>query len=362
MSRRALAEILAEQAEAHRRAPADAFGQPVLTDSLQPDAPVFDASGILASLASEASSFDHGRQGYFAHLPLAHSYEQTPATTDQGVKSEKEGSDSTERPTSLSSEIDNLARASIFACIEHSSKKHGSDVRKWPASARAFLAPTETLILRIHSQIGHHRHNIEVPKFPFIAASPRYRGPLARAPEQGQLTLISPNGNLKTWAVRRIAGWLKSIFTLTKNDEVLDIRIPDISKSWTKTLELRMTAIELGLGEYIAHIEAAYLSNSITKQQILEDGPLVFQSARKESVSGLVTGVVYDKNDPLLIALANRIKEGILYGDFTLEDSARRLEIFSSEERKAICEVGRTEWQHPCAQDKLDGEVAAENE
>jgi hypothetical protein len=226
--------------------------------------------------------------------------------------------------------FDARAQVTILACLEH-----GTDLRTWPASARAFLAPTETLTIRLQYTMGATHCEVKVPKFPFLAVSPGYRP--TRIPEQGHLTLpCSPDGKLTVWAIEWIGAWLQSICN-SKNDGPLDIPIPDTSMGWAAALELRVTAIELGLSQYITHIEDAWLAKAISMQMMCDDGPLIFETAREEHVEG-----GYDKTDRLLVALCNRHKEGLWEWDFTLEDKRMWYETFTDEERSVVRDVGRS--------------------
>lgn len=97
-----------------------------------------------------------------------------------------------------------------------------------------------------------------------------------------------------------------------------------------------MTAIELGLGLYSKHIEDAWVAKGISMQMILEDGPMIFKTARKGHID-----VGYDKTDRLLVALCNRYKEGLWEGEFDLEDRRRWYDIFTDEERSFVRHVGQ---------------------
>lgn len=274
MSRRTLAQILIEQNEAHRRAEADASGTTTPTGGLQPE--------LWGLQYPEVMPYD--------------SY-------NQAVHPSQSSSVATEQVPPACSGLDAVAQESILACIEQSSEKYGQDIRKWPASARASLAPTATLTLRLQFPLGFTRYEVQVPKFPFLAASSGYRA--TRVPEQDHLTLISPDGNLQIWAIQWIGAWLRHICNPHHN-EAADIPIPDTSVSWHHALQLRMTAIELGLGAYIKHIEDAWLAKGIARQDLFDDGPIIFKTARKEPLEG-----GYDKTDRLLVALCNRRKKGL---------------------------------------------------
>jgi hypothetical protein len=324
MSRKTLAQILKDQDEVIRCARADASGSASPIEGLQQGAWDFQNSGFSTPVAPQGYSGDDIQRMYLRQPPFSHHYVPhfvpTPPATDS----------TTERAASPPIRFDARAQVTILACLEH-----GTDLRTWPASARAFLAPTETLTIRLQYTMGATHCEVKVPKFPFLAVSPGYRP--TRIPEQEHLTLpCSPDGKLTVWAIEWIGAWLQSICN-SKNDGPLDIPIPDTSMGWAAALELRVTAIELGLSQYITHIEDAWLAKAISMQMMCDDGPLIFETAREEHVEG-----GYDKTDRLLVALCNRHKEGLWEWDFTLEDKRMWYETFTDEERSVVRDVGRS--------------------
>lgn len=95
-----------------------------------------------------------------------------------------------------------------------------------------------------------------------------------------------------------------------------------------------MTAITMGMGQYALSIEDAWLRNGISRQEMPEDGPLIFRNARQAEG-------VYNQSDRLLIAITDRRKEDIFYADFKLEHSKSWHDNFSKEEREVIRRIGR---------------------
>lgn len=247
MSSRTLAQMLKENAKAHRRARADASAPAEPSERLQQGARGSKNAGSSTPTPSRGYSRDDIHRMYMRPWPIQEYVphdEPTPPATDIA----------TERAASPPSEIDPTAKESIvnYTDIEQH-LKNGTDLREWPASARTFLAPMETLIIRLQYPLGTTLHEVKVPKFPFLAASPLYRH--TTIPKLGHLVLCSP-GKVQTWAIEWIADWLRSI--CDPNNDNLDMPFPDTSHY---ALQLRMTAIELGLSQYVKHIEDAWPAN-----------------------------------------------------------------------------------------------------
>lgn len=212
--------MLIENGEAHHRGQADATGNTTPSEGLQRDAWGPQNTGSSTRAPPQGYSRDdihriHMRP-WLPQQRMLHA-EPTPPATDI----------STERAASPPSEIDPTAKESILAytSIKHA-LAHGTDLRKWPALVRAFLAPEVTLSIRLHFPLGTILREVKIPKFPFLAASPRYCH--TQVPKQGCLVLCSPD--------RRMSGRSSGLQTgcetsAPPQNEVLDMPIPDPSQS-----------------------------------------------------------------------------------------------------------------------------------
>lgn len=92
-------------------------------------------------------------------------------------------------------------------------------------------------------------------------------------------------------SIQTIVDWLVKICTEGEIDEAFSVTIPiSIDQSWRSALEVRMTAITMGMGGYAKRIENAWLRKGIARKDLFEDGLLVFKTARQGEG-------VYDKSD-----------------------------------------------------------------
>ncbi|KAF3045811.1 hypothetical protein E8E11_000404 [Didymella keratinophila] len=268
MSHRTLAQILKDQDEVIRRARSDASAAASPMEDLQQDAWGTQNPSFSTPVAPQGYSDDDIQRMHLRQPPISHYVpyaEPTPPATDSA----------TERAASPPSELDSATQGSPYASIEYH-LKHGTDLCKWPASARAFLAPTE------------------IDNMPPISLGDH---------TQGYLVLCSPD-RIQVWAIKWIGDWLRDLCN-PKND-VLDMPISGTSMGWTYALKLRMTAIELGRGSYVTHIKDAWMTQPISMQKMCDDGPLIFKTARKEDLEG-----DYDKINHLLVELCTRHEEDL---------------------------------------------------
>ncbi|KAF9690881.1 hypothetical protein EKO04_011174 [Ascochyta lentis] len=267
-----IVEMLCKPAEDHQKACEAALAQSAPTIDLRANAAEFVPSGVHSPPLSEASFRDDEPTSYYEYVGYSLPY--TPPTPPS-LRSDAEDSGR----TSASSES---VSASAFASIDYSRAMHGSDIREWPAADRTALNPSTTLTLRFRTTRG--THNIPVPKLPFIAVSPRIRAALSSDPELERITLFS--SNLTPGAIRRMSRWLNSI---CKTAEAGDVRIPNTSLSWRSALELRMTAMELGMEQYVQHVSAEYLRSLVGRELDFDEARVLVKTARVKD-DGLLVG------------------------------------------------------------------------
>ncbi|KAF1360946.1 hypothetical protein EJ07DRAFT_154843 [Lizonia empirigonia] len=248
------------------------------------------------------------------------------SSVERSVLSEDEGCVRVEEPK-VDNQIDeHLARRQL-ASIHNSSNLYGADVRRWPAEDRADLAPSTNITLRIRTPAGSGTHNISLLKLPFIAVSPNAREHFEKRLTQTRWNIPSPSGNLTTPAVRAIAKWLKNICI---DSEVREISIPNTSQSWKRALELRMTAIELGMGQYVEHIGVAYTKTLATRHVYTEEALVVTRTAR--AADKLVAGGHEALEDEVLTAVANRLSYLARYEELSFENEETILTMLSGED------------------------------
>jgi len=182
----------------------------------------------------------------------------------------------------------------------------------------------------IHLQRSGERH-VRAPKLPMIVASPLLRQRLKDKVEE-RVQFRNGDGRASLPALQTTGTWLERLCTNDKVDEALGITIPDAGQSWKPALELRMTAIDIAVERYVKPIEHVWLAKGMSMQTMLDDGPLILLNAWQSRG-------VHNKTDRLLIALVNRLKEGLLKWEFALEVKKNWYETFYGEEKKLIREM-----------------------
>lgn len=114
-----------------------------------------------------------------------------------------------------------------------------------------------------------------MPKWAFIATSPHTRNAFKANFPMTRMTVRSPDGHLIYRAIQAVARWLGGICT---KPEVYELPIPDTTTSWYKALELRMTAVELGMGHYVDHFGVEYLRVLGGRDVCLDEARIVFKT------------------------------------------------------------------------------------
>ncbi|KZM23441.1 uncharacterized protein EKO05_0003311 [Ascochyta rabiei] len=308
-----LVEILRRSAEDNKKACEAALVQPVPTVSLRPAAAEFVPTGVYSSPPSEAAFLDEDSTSYYEYVGYSLPYTPpTPPSLQSDV----------EEPKCMENSASEVSEApSPFAGIDYSTAMYGSGIQKWPAVDRADLNPSSTVTLRFRTTRG--THNIPVPKLPLIAVSPRIRAAFVENPALERMTFFMPN--MTPGAIRAIARWLKNI---CKDAEAREIRIPETAQSWQKALELRMTAMELGMEQYVEHIGAGYLPSLVGRELDFDEARILVKSAR-------------GKDDKLLVAFANSLAYLVRYHKLSGEEEAILARHLSRQEWAPLLEAIR---------------------
>ncbi|KAJ4333500.1 hypothetical protein N0V95_009402 [Ascochyta clinopodiicola] len=309
-----LVEVLQKSGAGNKKASEAAPVQPLPTVALHADTAEFVPAAVYSLQPSEAAFLDQDPTSYYEYV--RHSSLPYMPPTPPILQSDAEVSGHMQNSASETS-----AAPSPFVAIDCSTATYGSDIREWPAVDRADLDPSNTLTLRLRTSQG--THNIPVPRLPLIAISPRIRAILVDDPALERITFFKPN--MTPAAMRCIARWLKS---MCKHAEAREIRVPETLKSWQKALELRMTAMDLGMEQYVQHISAEYLRSLDGRELDFGEARILVNSAKAE-------------NDELLGAFANGVAYLVRYHKLSEEEVAALAKHLASREWAPLLEAVR---------------------
>ncbi|CAO2653263.1 Nn.00g026740.m01.CDS01 [Neocucurbitaria sp. VM-36] len=164
--------------------------------------------------------------------------------------------------------------------------KGGTDLRNWSAAARKELSSSITITLEIERAGKHVK--IEVPKLALLVASPKFRAHMVQDPAAQKLGIIHQDISLDS--IKIIANWLKDVC------DNVDFPLVPVPEELGEVLRLRLTALKLGMQQYVHHIQEHYVRGVQSRIPSLVEITIVIDNTRAKY-----------ENDPVVVGLANRL-------------------------------------------------------
>jgi len=198
---------------------------------------------------------------------------------------------------------------------------YGDNLRAWSASARKELTPALTVALQVGDKPNSE---VRVPKQALLVASPVVRDYFVKKPTA--ITAKFTHADVSLNAIREIAKWLKDVCL---QPDFPELPVPD---DIGDALKLRLTAYTLGMERYTGHFDACYIDGVEDHVPDLIEIAQVVDNTRK-------------KDDPVLVALANRLSYLMRYHKVSSEEEVAYAMLFKSDKKykrllEAVVEEG----------------------